>query len=59
MKITERMVAAAAKAAYLTMNSVMHDHDKAWGAEKKLRGNVWKDVARAALEAAAEYEPVS
>lgn len=59
MKITDRMVTAAAKAAFFEMNSIVHDHDQAWKEENKLRGSVWRDVARAALKAAAEYEPVS
>ena len=59
MKITDRMIWAAAKAAYLAMNSIMHDHDKMWAAERKTRGNVWYDVAREALRAAAEYAPVT
>jgi hypothetical protein len=59
MKITDRMIWAAAKAAYFEMNSVMHDHEKLWSAERKLKGNVWYDVAKRALEAAAKYEPVS
>jgi hypothetical protein len=59
LKITDRMVTAAAKAAYFEMNSITHDYDLAWREENKLRGNVWRDVARAALKAAAQYEPVT
>ena len=59
MKITDRMIWAAAKAAYFEMNSIMHDHEKLWAAERKLKGGVWYDVAKAALAAAVQYEPVA
>lgn len=44
-------IEAAAKAAYWCMNTIMHDHDQVWRDCKQQE--VWRDVARAALQSAA------
>lgn len=58
MKVTDRMIWAGAKAAYFEMNSIMHDHDKLWAQEYKLKGGIWYDVANATIRAALQFEPV-
>lgn len=49
---TEREIEAAAKAIYFEQYSIMHDHEDSWHLEDRLRGTVWRDVARAGLLAA-------
>lgn len=54
MSPTQAQIEAAAKAIYFCQHSIMHDHERLWVAEDKLRGDVWRDCAKAALTAAAE-----
>lgn len=47
-------IEAAAKATYWCMNAIMHDHDQVWRDCKQQE--VWRDVARAALQSAARVD---
>ena len=46
------MIWAGAKAAFFEMCCIQHDHEKLWSEERKLKGRVWYDVAKATLNAA-------